>query len=82
MNKRVAFVRPVRPVSWHLLWHRYFLPFSLLRYSLRSPPTPACATVRVWKVCVQRVCELSRFTAGQISRYTHVASAPPPPIVR
>lgn len=38
---------PENPVSRHLLGHRYFLPFSVLRYRLRSPPTSACATVRV-----------------------------------
>lgn len=48
-----------------------------------------CALLRHQRVllrasgrCVQRVCEWSRFTAGQISRYSHVASAPPPPVVR
>lgn len=47
-----------------------------------SSDTSVCATVCVWKVCVQRVFERSRFTAAQISRYSHVASAPPPPVVR
>lgn len=82
MAKFDAFMRPGNPVSWHLLWHRYFLPFSLLRSSLRSPPTPACVLLCASGRCVCSMCASDR--ALQPLRYRVTVTSPPlrpPPVV-
>lgn len=71
--------------SCHLLRHRSSLLCvsgqGSVGYSLRSAPTPA-SVLRDWEVCVEFVCEWSSFWAEQLSRYSHGASAPPPPVGR
>lgn len=77
MNKCVAFMRPGNLVSGDLLWHRYFLPFSLLRYSVRSPPTPACATASVCKVCAACLRVIALYSRSDIALQSRrLGSAP------